>query len=316
MTLTTSEVSRALALFEFAPGRKASWRTLQHLLPDVQTALFFSKAFKLDYQKLSELVFGLFQTPVLVALSEGDHSTELQDYIIDTVPEDVWPEGVSPSFTPTAPQGDFLPELWESLDVTIAKSIAEVADKLGTVLDALPSKEGQMVFQTLARLNRQRPTIGVHQASIHHGRVPNALVILDVSGSMSEHTIRTIVSDVVALSWKANAHLAIVSNHTYVWEPGTYGVDDVLARAEYSGTHYETLAPLFERQDWGTVITIADYDSSHGAKRALAQATSRIGKVLDISLVNRPTFLAECVGQLADEVQPLLVATSHNVLSN
>ena len=55
-------------------------------------------------------------------------------------------------------------------------------------------------------------------------------------------------------------------------------------------------------------VTIADYDSSLGAKQVLASRSGRIGTVLDISLVGKPTFLSECVGQLADEVKPLLVA--------
>lgn len=83
-------------------------------------------------------------------------------------------------------------------------------------------------------------------------------------------------------------------------------MDDVLARAEYGLTKYRMLAPLLDR-DWGTVVTIADYDSSLGAKQALARRKGRIGTVLDISLVGKPTFLSECVGQLADEVKPLLV---------
>lgn len=81
----------------------------------------------------------------------------------------------------------------------------------------------------------------------------------------------------------------------------------MLDRAEYGGTRYETLAPLFNR-DWGTVVTIADYDSANIAKSVIGNCTGHIGTVLDISLVNRSTFLAECVGQLADKVQPLMVA--------
>ena len=164
-----------------------------------------------------------------------------------------------------------------------------------------------MVFETMAKFNKQRPSIGMYQASIKHEQVPDVLVILDVSGSMREDTIRAIVDDVVGLSWEAKAHLAIVSDNAYVWEPGSYNVDDVLAMAEYGGTQYEMLAPLLDR-DWGTVVTIADYDSSLGAKQALAKRKGRIGTVLDISLVGKPTFLSECVGQLADEVKPLLVA--------
>src|SRR5690606_17979403 len=180
--------------------------------------------------------------------------------------------------------------------------------------DSMPSKEGSMVFQTLMKVNRQRPSVGVYEAGIRHSITPDTLVILDVSGSMSEHTVKTLMPDVVAMSWKANAYLAIVSNSTYIWEPGTYNVSDVLDRAEYGGTRYETLAPLFER-DWGNVITVADYDSAMSAKHHLAKQPGRIGKVFDLSLVNRPTFLAECVGQLADSVEPLLVASTRYVLT-
>ena len=116
------------------------------------------------------------------------------------------------------------------------------------------------------------------------------------------------------MSYLANAHLAIVSNTCTYWPAGAYGSDDVLAKAEFGGTYYETLAPLFDR-DWGTVVTVADYDSSYGAKDALARCTGHIDEVLDISLVNQPTFLAECVGQLADEVRPLLVANTSRVLN-
>jgi hypothetical protein len=34
-----------------------------------------------------------------------------------------------------------------------------------------------------------------------------------------------------------------------------------------------------------------------------------------VSLVNRPTYLAECVGQLAAKVRPLLIAATSYVLS-
>ena len=61
--------------------------------------------------------------------------------------------------------------------------------------------------------------------------------------------MRAIVGDVVALAYKANATLAVVSNHTYYWNPGEYSVDSVLSVAEFGGTQYETLIPLLQ-QDW------------------------------------------------------------------
>lgn len=315
MTLSSSELQQQLRIYEFR-GRRVTLKALERLLPDVETALFFAKLYELTYQELSELIKIRFHFGVVDALMEGDHSTELQDYIVGTVPVDIMRAMPRPpEFVPDLPpKGEILPQLWEAASLQIAASIKEVAEKLGDVLDHLPSKEGEMVFRTMATLNRQRPVIGDYKATIFHKQIQQNLVILDVSGSMSESTIRKIVDDVVALSWKANATLAIVSDHTFVWDPGTFDTSDVLHAAEYSGTYYETLHPLLD-QDWNTVITIADYDSSLSAKQAISDCLGRIGRVLDISLVNRPTFLAECVGQLADEVEPLLIANTHRVLS-
>jgi hypothetical protein len=311
--LTSQELRDSLTLFEIAPGKKASIQTLAHLLPDIETTLFFGKAYKMNADRLSRLLRILFKTPLLQALEEGGHSEALQDYIVDIYPEVL--EQVPNAFASAPQQTELTDALWESIDVTIAKSIQDVADNLGDVLEALPGKQGQMVFKTLHSLNKRRPTIGDYKARIHHTPVPNQLVIFDVSGSMSERTVRAIAPEVVALSWKANASLAIVSDNCFVWDPGTFTVDDVLREAEYMGTHYETLLPLM-RRDWGTVITIADYDSSQSAKNHLRDnAFGKIGQVLDLSLVNRPTYLAECVGQFADKVTPLLVGSSDYVLS-
>lgn len=312
MTVSSSELKQSLDLLELKPGKLVSWKALGTLLPDVETALFFAKAYDLNYSKLSRMLERLFNSTVLGALQHGDHSLELQDYLVDTIPEDVFPQA-KPSFVDAPPKAEILPYLWEQAETTIAQSIKDVALKLAGTLDLLPSKEGAMTFRHMAKLNKQRPTVGVFGAQIEHKRQAENLVILDVSGSMTAETVSNIISDVVALSWKANAHLAIVSNTCFHWEPGTYNVADVLRQAEFGGTHYEKLAPLMQR-NWGTVVTIADYDSSYGAKQALAESTGRIGQVLDISLVNQPTFLAECVGQLADEVKPLLIAQSHVVL--
>ena len=305
--MTNRSATKDLTLFDLGGNKFIPVNVLQRLLPDVETALFFAKVYDLDADRLGQLLEMLFHTTVINAIMEGNHSTELQDYLVNFVPEDVIQ--VKPDEAPTeVPDSELLAQLWEQAEVAVAKSIKTVAEKLVGTLSRLPSKEGQMVFRTMAQMNHRRNSLGVHKATIQHEVVPDVLVILDVSGSMSESTITAIIDDVVALSWKANAYLAIVSNETYLWEPGSYSVADVLAKAAYSGTYYETLAPLFEK-DWGSVVTIADYDSSSSAKAAIARtATGRIGQVLDISLVNRPTFLAECVGQLADEVTPLLIS--------
>lgn len=304
-----------LDVIEFMPGKKASVATLQAMLPDIETALFFAKALEMDYKQLSALLYTLFQCSVVSALNSGSHSDALQDYIADDiVPALGYGDVVHVDYA-DIPHAEFLPEIWESIEIQVADSLKEVAGKLSDVIDALPSKEGSMTFRHMAQLNRQRPVIGDYKATIAHQRVAENLVVLDVSGSMTEETIEAIIADVVALSWKANASLAIVSNTTKVWAPGTYNVEVVLESAEFMGTHYETLEPLFDGKTWGTVVTIADYDSSQSAARWTSRSTGRIGQVLDISLVDRPTFLAEVLGQIADETKPLLVGNSSYILS-
>lgn len=306
MSQSTSSSSNDMTLFEVKPDIYLSAGTLRRHLPTVELALFFAKVYQLDYTKLSQLLRMLFNTPVVQALTEGSHSVELQDYLVETVPTEILAEMQQFTSEPM-PSSEVLVQLWKSLEVEVAKSIQEVANKLAGTLHLLPSKEGDMLFASMAKINRLRPTVGVYGAHIRHAPVPEVLVVLDVSGSMTEETIEAIIGDVVAMSYNANASLAVVSNSAFLWAPGGYSVKDVLAKAEYGGTHYEQLKPLFD-QSWGTVITIADYDSSPSAMKTLANCKGHIGQVLDISLVSRTTFLAECVGQLADEVRPLMLA--------
>ena len=306
MSQSTSSSSNDMTLFEVKPDIYLSAGTLRRHLPTVELALFFAKVYQLDYTKLGQLLRMLFNTPVVQALTEGSHSVELQDYLVETVPTEILAEMQQFTSEPM-PSSEVLVQLWKSLEVEVAKSIQEVANKLAGTLHLLPSKEGDMLFASMAKINRLRPTVGVYGAHIRHAPVPEVLVVLDVSGSMTEKTIEAIIGDVVAMSYNANASLAVVSNSAFLWAPGGYSVKDVLAKAEYGGTHYEQLKPLFD-QSWGTVITIADYDSSPSAMKTLANCKGHIGQVLDISLVSRTTFLAECVGQLADEVRPLMLA--------
>jgi hypothetical protein len=306
--METTSLSRSLNLIEVKPGLKFSEQVLKDLLPDAETVLFFGKIYSLDYRQVSHLLKVCVKSDLADVLFKGDHSMDLQDYLVDlyaTMPQVTKGEI---TFDPDVPKGEILPELWKAMEIEVAASIQAVAKKLESLVGIMPGKQGKMIFQSMMVMNAKRPTIGDHRAKIHHGRVKENLLILDVSGSMTEPTIRAMVDDVVALSYMANAHLAIVSNSTTHWEPGGYGTDNVLEVAEYGGTHYETLEPLLQR-DWGVVITVADYDSSRSAKDFIRyNAKGHIDTVVDVSLVNRPTFLAECVGQIADEVRPVLVA--------
>jgi hypothetical protein len=298
-------------LITIRPGLVFPRLILKRTLPDIETALFFAKLFKFDAQELGILLYALFrENSVLHALTQdsGAHSHELQDYLVELGYQPEMLDGLIAFDRDVRPQGEILPELWQSLQVEIATSIQQVADKLKNVVGTLPGKHGQMMFSTLATLNAKRATIGDYKARIQHTPAKPNLIVFDVSGSMSENTVRALVGDVVALSWEADAHLAIVSNTTTHWHPGEFSEQAVLHAAEYGGTHYETLKPLFDSTEWGVVVSIADYDSSPAAKSALRDCTGSIEQVLDISLVDRPTYLSEVLGQLANEVRPLLMA--------
>lgn len=322
MTTSSSMMSpetlrSSLTLFEVKPGMQYSEQVLKNLLPDVETALFFGKVFNLDHVQLSRLLALVVSTPLAEALFGGtdQHSVDLQDYVVDVCRQARLEMGDT-KFGQAPPKGEILPAMWELMQVEVAQSIKDVAAKLESVVGLLPGKQGSMVFSSMLKMNARRPTLGDYKARIEHAPLKENLVILDVSGSMNARTVETIISDVVALSYNANAHMATVSTECHYWAPGSYGVDEILAKAAYGGTHYEQLAPLFDR-DWGTVVTIADYDSSYGAMEHIGNVcVGSVDSLLDISLVNRPTFMAEVVGQLASEVRPLLIANSSRVLRN
>lgn len=310
--ISRSDLNASIQLVEVKPGKKFSLLRLKEILPDIETLLFFAKVYELNYNQLSHLLQVVKGGDVVTALTEGDHSNELQDYLVDIVPSAVM-GGVS--FNVTPPHAEILPQVWASLEVTIADSIRTVANKLEGVIGTMPGKTGAMLFNSMMVMNAKRPTLGDYRARIHHAPKPPNLVILDVSGSMSSTTVKQIADEVVALGYAADAALAIVSNSTFYWDPGTYSVQGVLDAAEYGGTQYETLAPVFDK-DWGVVITIADYDSSASAMDYLGcNARGSVGEVFDISLVDRPTFLSQCVGQLAQKVTPMLIGNSYRVLN-
>ena len=274
------------------------WDQLAHLLPDVETALFFAKLYQLNAQQVTTLLDRLFHSDVTEAFASGSHSEELQDYVIDLYPELQLEPGV-PAATPNL-DAKLLTEVLEAATIEVATSVRDVAAKLGATLGHMPSQQGQMVFKSLREVNARRPTLGAFKAQVHHPHVPDTLVILDVSASMTEETIRTIVDDAVALAYNAKASLAIVSNTATLWEPGTFDAQQVLDLAEFGGTHYEQLIPLFAR-NWGTVICIADYDSNIDVNKFFGGAVGVVGEVFDISLVSKPTFLSECVGVLSNK---------------
>ena len=318
MTIQKLLLNSSTDITTFANGRAFPTQFLADALTDVETALFFAKVYDLEPSDVATVLHICVPSDVVTTLTQeaGFHSQSLQDYLVDQYQDtngdwhfvDIEVIQGQPGSTKPV-DAVILPEVWKNIELEIAESIAKVAETISTTIEHMPGRTGTMVFQTLAKMNKRRPTLGDYQPGFHHQQVHKVLVIFDVSGSMSEPTVRTIVDDVVGLAYEANAALAIVSNNSFFYQAGGFSSDQVLEDAEFGGTHYEMLAPLFKDQDWDAVITIADYDSSPSAAAVLSRCNGKIGQLFDVSLVDRSTYLAECLAPLANAVRPLLVAS-------
>lgn len=315
MTNTKLLLKSSADVTTFTTGHSFPTKFLADALPDVETALFFAKVYGLRAEDVARVLQICVPSDVVNALTnEAEfHSTTLQDYLVDVYQDEDGEWQFDAEITErigvkAEAHAEILPEVWKNLELTIAKSILEVASTIHGAIAHMPGRTGEMVFQTMARMNKRRPTLGEYVTRFKHEQVKKVLVVFDVSGSVNSQTVETIVDDVVGLAYEANASLALVSNTCTYYQPGAYSTADVLRDAEYGGTHYEQLAPLFE-QDWDAVVTIADYDSSYGAAEVLRRCKGKIGQLFDVSLVNRSTFLAECLMPLANEVRPLLIAS-------
>lgn len=300
-------------LIEVQQGRRWPLETLRKTLKSPVWVVRFGLMFGLDARELGALMRLLFPESDIVkalTLEGGDHSGHLQNYVVSLGYDSELFAGV-PVSAPEAPDPEegLIKELFERAEVQIADSLDDLIRGTADAMALMPGKEARMALKELWKVNKKTNSIGTYEAGFEAEEVPENLVIFDVSGSMGEDTVGRTVEEVVAAAVHAKAHLAIVSTHAYNWAPGEYDSKVVLATAEFGGTQYEKLAPLFDR-DWGVVLTIADYDSSWSAAQVLKNCPGRIGLLLDISLVSRTTFLAECLAPLADEVRPLMVARS------
>src|SRR5690606_23731514 len=141
-TISRSDLSASLEIIEVKPGKKFSKAALQSLLPDVETALFFGKVYELDYTQLSNVLRIVLNSDLATELFSGEHSTELQDYVVDMVAYIPHLEAGDIAFKPDVPKGEILPQMWDMLEVEVADSIKAVAEKLESVIDALPGKQG------------------------------------------------------------------------------------------------------------------------------------------------------------------------------
>ena len=114
-------------LFDLGNNKKISVAALKRLLPDIETALFFGKVYKLDAYQLGQLLKLTHNSSVLDALFEGGHSTELQSYLVDVVPDHI---DVEPYIgTPEAPKdSEVLAQLFATLAMDSATSTSAKAN--------------------------------------------------------------------------------------------------------------------------------------------------------------------------------------------
>lgn len=270
--------------------------------------VIFSRAMQLDHNGFRRLVKAMGYNGVAEIMARWGHSSSLQSYVVSN---DFISEPTQMSFIldddDELKESDRANLLAEILSLASVKVIDKIEDLCRLLAHQLVTNAGeaqtrlgfQFIQQYADAHKRVKPTYGLGIQRVVEGGTLDNLVILDVSGSMGTSTVNAITDEVIALAEEADATLAIVSNNCYYWLPGTATASAVRNAAEYRGTHYEELVKLLDEKDWGTVITIADYDSSLSAKQTIAaQVTTRVQQVLDISLVERPTFLSECVGQL------------------
>lgn len=289
---------------------------LRKTLKDPVWAVRFGALQQLDAYEMGGLLRMLFPGVTVIqalTMEGGEHSATLQSYAValgyDTLVFDAVVGNHGPD--PEPERDDLvLAELAKEFEVVVAKDLDQLNFTLANTMMHMPGKQGRMEIKAQRKVDRRnRKKVGFMQARITHPRHAENAVFVDDSGSVGEKTLTAVAHAVKAMAVKANAHLVLVSNTVRHFKPGEYTVASILANAEYMGTHYETLVPLMNRH-WGKVITIADFDSSWGAKEALSTCTGSIDTLLDISYVDRPTFLAECLDHLARESRPLMVGAS------
>ena len=258
-------------------------------------------------------------------LAMGGHSTELQDWwdangIDFEVPdhETVITANESADIEDEEGDADTLLDLVNNSLVKLPTTITELADELFVdVLSKQPSGQASYVLDHLMQVSKFGQ-IGTVKTGLEYQADTKAAIVLDCSGSMGTKLGKAIAESVVRLADTLKCDLILVSSTAVRLPAGTFGVKTVLANWQNQLTLYNQLIPYFRdiSQSYDTVITIADYDSIASHKLAIQQECgARIQKVYDVCVEYvedgrgnlRTSFLAECLGQLADEVIPVFV---------
>lgn len=275
-------------------------------------------------EKLGVIFNALNLGTVADALSEGGHSTELQTWLKEQgieIPVEQFGEDIVDNGSDEHVADDDLDTLIDLVNNALVKlpaTLQELSDGLFIdVLAQLPTDKAEYVLDHLMQLSKFGQ-IGTVKQGLEYQQAARAVVILDDSGSMGTDLGRAIVEPVVRLADSLQCDLILVSSTARRFPAGTFGVATVMQAWENRYTWYNQLIPFFRdvSQSYDIAITIADYDSHSEHKTQIRrECKARIQTVYDVNVQFRQqldgslstTYLAECLGQLADRVVPVFV---------
>lgn len=259
------------------------------------------------------------------AISAGGHSTELQTWLEEAglaipVPDEetVVDDGAGPQDFDADDDLDTLVDLVNTALVKLPASLKELSDGLFLeVLSKQPTGQAHYVLDHVMQVSKFGQ-IGTVKTQLEYEVDTNAVLVVDCSGSMGMALGQAIAEPVVRLANDLKCDLILVSTNAVKFPAGTFTVDTVLDNWQNGWTYYNQLIPFFRdiTQSYDAIVTIADYDSHAEHKSQIARECAARAQVLyDINVQYttdydgniRTSFLAECLGQLADRVVPVFV---------
>lgn len=275
--------------------------------------ILFGQLYKLNAQQLMHLAQIVYGGENFVdMLTSGDHSYTLQSYTEHIAGELDVEQTITFSEEKTVPERDsLLTELFAAHQVGITSLVVEIADKFSKFLNTLPGHESKLEVMRLNKVNRRTGLPVSQRARIEYSNLLPNLLIIDVSSSQGSALIASIVDNCIDLAVKYDMHLGIVSHIAEWYVPGTYDRDAVMnSPCMNGGTSYKALADIgVASENWGTVVTVADFDGQQYDRDAWHKAGGSVDHVVDISTVTKQSWLSEVVAvQSPNDVQQLVVA--------
>ena len=268
------------------------------------------------------------------AISAGGHSTTLQTWLEEEgltipVPDDelVLDEGKEQQDFEADPDLDTLLELVNTALVKLPQSIRELGEGLFLeVLSKQPSGQASYALDHIMAVSKFGQ-VGTVKTQMEYEVDTNAVVVVDDSGSMGVALGRAIAEPIVRLADSLKCDLILVSSTATRFPAGTFDVQTILDHWENGWTFYNQLIPFFKdvSQSYDVIVTIADYDSHSEHKAEILKKCGAHAQVLyDINVAYttdgdgnlKTSYLAECLGQLADRVVPVFVGAKGMDYSN